>query len=60
MYYIIVCYTLPLQRRTSCDTEALPIQLDNKDVNLNLDLTEVAERSSRKIYDKINVSGESL
>ena len=45
-----------MQRRSSCDTEALPIQLDDKDVNLNLDLTEVAEKSSRKIYDKINVS----
>ena len=48
---------IPLQRRRSdYSTKALPIQLDNKDVNHNLDLNKVAERSSRKIYDKINVS----
>ena len=55
VYRYYLCCILPLQRRLS-DTEALPVQLDNKDVNLNLDLTAVAERSSRKIYDKINVS----
>jgi len=45
-----------MQRRTSYDTEALPIQLDDRDVNLSIDLNQVAEKSSRKIYDKINVS----
>lgn len=44
----------PKRRRIRSDTEALPIQLDEKDVNLNLDLTKVAERNCRKIYDKVN------
>ena len=54
--FVIFCFIISLQRRSSYDTEALPIQLDNKDVNLHLDFSKVAERNCRKVYDKINVS----
>ena len=56
MIFVSFCFIISLQRRSSYDTEALPIQLDNKDVNLHLDFSKVAERNCRKVYDKINVS----
>ena len=56
MIFVSFCFIISLQRRSSYDTEALPIQLDNKDINLHLDFSKVAERNCRKVYDKINVS----
>jgi len=45
-----------LQRRIRQDSEALPIQLDGKDINVQFDMRQIATRSYRKVYDKINVS----